>query len=187
MNRAFFAVKCHLYEFRKKKVIIPCGSLYPHVPKYPGNYCFSCSICSNYICLATSACFPKLCSQSKPKNFHVHVVFPCRTCPVLVPLVPMFPVWLGQLFSRQAATCIAFQCPACKWISRCSSQGTNQFGSGSFHSGDRRNSTLQFVQALSWLWAGWFNSLSSAAAQQTAGAAFGSTTKSACGDLDPPR
>lgn len=107
MNRAFFAVKCHLYEFGKKKVIIPCDSLYPHVPKYPGNYWFSCSIHSNYIYLTTSACFPKFCSQSKPKNLHIQVVFQCRTCPVLVPLVPMFPVRLGQLFSRQAATCIA--------------------------------------------------------------------------------
>lgn len=110
MKRAFFAVKCHLYEFRMKKVIIPCDFLYPHVPQYPGNYWISCSIHSSYICLATAACFPKLCYQTKPKNLHIHVVFPCRTCPLLVPLVPMFPVRLGQLFRRQAATCIGFSC-----------------------------------------------------------------------------
>lgn len=79
MNRAFFAVKCHLYEFRKKKVIIPCDSLYQHVPKYPGNYCFFCSRRSNCICLATSACFPKFCSQTKPKNLHIHIFFLHKT------------------------------------------------------------------------------------------------------------
>lgn len=170
MNRAFFAVKCHLYEFRKKKVIIPCDSSYPHVPKYPGNYWFSCSICSNYICLATSACFPKLFSQTKPMNLHIHIVFPCRTCPVLVPLVPMFPVRLGQLYRQQLA--LPLQCLVCKCISGCSSLETNQFGPGSFHGGDRRNYTLQFVQALSCLWAGWFSTPS-----KQLGPAFRSITR----------
>lgn len=173
-------MKCHLYEFRKKKVIIPCDSLYPHVPKCPGNYCFSFSIRSNYICLAPSACFPKLCSQTKPKKLHIHVAFPWRTCPVLVPLVPMFPARLGQLFSRQAATCIAFSVSCLQmycmllfgdksvWvrllsggITRCSlCRLSAGFGLGS--------STLSAVQLHS----------------KQLGPAFRSTSTSACGDLD---
>lgn len=131
MNRAFFAMKCHLYEFRKKKVIIPCDSLYPHVPKYPGDYCFSFSIRSNYICLATSACFPKLCSQTKPKNFtsrlfsHAGCVLSwCHWC-------PCFQLgWVSSSADRQQLA-LLFQCLVCKCIACCSLE-TNQFGSGSF-------------------------------------------------------
>lgn len=136
------------------------------MPQYPGNYCFSCSIHSSYICLATSACFSKLCYQTKPKNLHIHVVCPCRTCPVLVPLVPCFQLgWVSSLADRQQ---LALLFLVCKCISCCTSLETDQFGSCSFLSGDRRNCTLQLVQALSCLWAGYF-STQQCSCTQTAG------------------
>lgn len=102
----------------------------PHVPQYPGNYCFSCSIHGSYICLATSACFPKLYYQTKSKDLHIHIVCPCRTCPVLVPLVPCFQLsWVSSLADRQQ---LALLFLVCKCISCCSSLETNQCGQALF-------------------------------------------------------